>query len=37
MRHRVLAEGCVIREDPADCRAAWEDMWARYELDQPDF
>ncbi len=31
-------EGCrVIREDPADCRAAWEDMWARYELDQPDF
>ena len=31
-------EGCrVIREDPEDCRAAWEDIWARYELDQPDF
>ena len=31
-------EGCrVIREDPEDCQAAWEDIWARYELDQPDF
>lgn len=31
-------EGCrVIREDPEDCRAAWEDIWSRYELDQPDF
>lgn len=31
-------EGCrVIREDPEDCREAWEDIWARYELDQPDF
>lgn len=31
-------DGCrVIREDPTDCLAAWEDVWARYELDQPDF
>ena len=27
----------VIREDPEDCHAAWEEAWSRYNLDLPEF